>query len=1745
MRSPTGGAARGRGNGNGGPRTPSPLGLYEYGSKSSPGGRPRPGSRLSNGANGGASPAWSASSSPGRSRRRSGLAVADNVDTPKRRSPAWATPNSPGRSRVLRRDAAFGGASPTYSSTVASFSSIRTISDDGEADLDFERGMDYKPGVDYCEEHTTWVDEHKDVEDVKGAFEDYARISTESVEVMGGDVRDYLSFIREKFKQIETGGSHDVVSESRRSRGYVNRGFIVDPRQNKAAFKEIVNLIRGSKNFIQLRDRLMRGKAIVKYTEDQIEDFLTFVRDKIEAVQTDLSSLPPALRKRLQDSSFKALVMAASSIHDELKHNNGDISRSFDSAVKVAENRMNKFQQSVFFDLTLAQKQVYAVRKEYGFSVNIAISEPAREVFESDLVEGLVMPDESGQQLLSRGQLQAVKDMERAFKGGGSRDGLAGKVEIRLPTGAGKSHLLDDDNGLLARYEAKVCRVGDVDLNSSEADIQELIDFSMGTKRPDKLHGRVPYVSIDESFFFTKYFLQKFLPAEIAEVAKDEYNEQNYVDIEEARVAFLRNLRKNGIVTITSGASENVAKAKIEELRGRDKLLILEAEYEKLRKEHRQAQDDRQDEEIRRLLNAMLSKVEGIKIPQSGTVSKAQEEEFYQACRFVQRKVKSIMDSYNVGENKGVKPKGVGDAFFAFAQELYSKTAGVTSAVYSQKVQELLAPGSRHAKLLEEPDFSRPKRKSAEIARDIGGLQEEIERRRKRVNAKRIYREDLEARHRQVYERIDHISATLQGPVEFGGDAEVDVVAEEIYAAALAGKGGFVQYMTSDDLDAFQQDDGRIQGLLEKGGFDAAVTAFRDRDGALKYKIVERGTDAIIVDKENELGGYVDQFKGKKVVSLFDRKNYIGGDYKGFSSGISHQAVKLFEGATSNDYMQAFGRNRKPNYSGIIDPDLTLTVVSSREGKPDLCKSIEENYNREERIRLSAYLKEKSKDGEWYRAFSAEKRGDKGNVYDLLHDRLEAGETVDDSLRVWQDAIDVARAEIKGDVEAQERITRERQRAAELAEKERAAAEAAAKEAEIAEKRRLEAGLSAAKKAADERERQQEELRRQIEQQERLKKEARKKIAEEEARQVAARAAEEERRARVLEAQRRADEEAKAAVHRENERLAELERQRDEAAASAAAVQRELDELRARAAESSVEDDGPVVDEEGLAFRRAEMETARRKIAELEAAVLAERVVAERAAKEVARLKAEHERNIRNEESGRKERERLAKEQRERDQEAIDEQRRRGEKLQAELEAVRGGISGNEDAIAAARAERDALEAKAKKDAADAADALNAEARRRAVELAQLVARNADLERQAREAEKAAREAAAAAAAERAALAAAGLAGAEGGDGVDDGAAEHEAALEEQRRRQAELTERLERLRAARVAAELEAEKAKRAREAELAKLRDEAAARREAELAAAAEETARLDALAREEAKLRDEAAARREAELAAAAEETARLEALAEEEVERARREAERLRAEERRIAEAAARREAELAERLRREEELRLADDSRGPDPETEGLSGIITTTAANMFFRDRDILERGGFRNSRGDLRSSKDELEDGQKRLVTKTLFEIFSKETEKNAFKVIERSQGNAAIMIEFARAYCDGKTLDYVDEASKSVFYTLNNESPLDWKNGFSREDLIKFAKQAYKSIPDFDKRGLFNELKPILIERNESLNKIYEAKKDNIKEGVIKSFDGVDYEKRLGAPKTTVHLTDPESVAYVGAGDGERRAR
>ena len=157
------------------------------------------------------------------------------------------------------------------------------------------------------------------------------------------------------------------------------------------------------------------------------------------------------------------------------------------------------------------------------------------------------------------------------------------------------------------------------------------------------------------------------------------------------------------------------------------------------------------------------------------------------------------------------------------------------------------------------------------------------------------------------------------------------------------------------DLDSITPKE--LETIQKATDADIIIVPFKGNESQSKLgcKIYCRqGNDFVLSDKiaQNHINKKLKEFGLKpnsRVISFFDKKNAIGGDYGDASLGITHQIIDIstLNKPTTNHLMQ-FNRNRG------VDEGVAVTFISSAN-----IENIKQNTIEDDRERLIGYLENK------------------------------------------------------------------------------------------------------------------------------------------------------------------------------------------------------------------------------------------------------------------------------------------------------------------------------------------------------------------------------------------------------------------------------------------------------------------------------------------------------------------------------------------------------------------------------------------------------------------------------------------------------------------------------------------------------------------------------------------------------------------------------------------------------------------
>ncbi len=500
------------------------------------------------------------------------------------------------------------------------------------------------------------------------------------------------------------------------------------------------------------------------------------------------------------------------------------------------------------------------------------------------------------QAMLSVDQFNAAKSIDEAIKR--THDGkIGGKAELRIPTGGGKSHLL---RLISLNYGGKIGSIESIDLNTSR-DAIRAITASQSLKGKTYL--------LDEAFFYSDF---------------------GFFGSEVERNNFIRGLREKGATVIISGASESLAKIKIEMLRLEDKIGEITSYLEEQEKRTRVLNGNKGsisvgtaalDDFKRRYLEKESMKAVLDKDPSHNNRSTdPRQKEYWQAqgpkakqsflsiAKGVYRMVKVIAENSELQEYKDLK-----SLLENFFEEGGARHSGKESDVLKVKDDQL---SETYVSLFNK---LRQVAESEAISVDFSdtvGLVDSSERLgelERRLEVKRGEYEQLSARRDGLtIDRIRREQGYRKGfPYEQQSLSET--VSDQITQISGGKRRQYILPGFEISDENCSEEDLRI--IQEKSGAEVITIPYKGQGGSLRHRAYYRDDSGRFVFSEPKSLVSINRFleqecAGKSSISFFDKRNFIGGDYI-ISAGIDEQILHAdFSQLTTNQIMQAHGRNR-------------------------------------------------------------------------------------------------------------------------------------------------------------------------------------------------------------------------------------------------------------------------------------------------------------------------------------------------------------------------------------------------------------------------------------------------------------------------------------------------------------------------------------------------------------------------------------------------------------------------------------------------------------------------------------------------------------------------------------------------------------------------------------------------------------------------------------------------------------------
>ena len=579
-----------------------------------------------------------------------------------------------------------------------------------------------------------------------------------------------------------------------------------------------------------------------------------------------------------------------------------------DQSQEIANLFQGALEKSLSHPLKVLNAQIESIKTNNG-QLNIALQNPAAEAFESK-IEGVKIDD-----ILSRVQLNALRSIDEAIVNS-SKSEKGGKAVVRIGTGGGKTYLMDKINAQYVSDAAGITKIVSIDLNSSDQDKK----FFSGT---DSLKGQM--IILDEAFFYGTEFDKTQLNPEGDDKSASE-----------KRNIIIKNLRNRGAVVVIVGASESLEKIDLETKRLSSKIAEIDNHNNTIQEKiDTLARNKERLGEIEGLKNTFLSskmidKDDPTKLPRqvrkyiigTGTdtfIKLLEELSKYEQNSALLNDVKAKLEAANTNKEVG------SDDGRKLVQEAYNLVFGSKSPLITPDIGNI-------------GDLK---------FRDKASLQQKLEARQEQYEGLKQRRDE------KTIERLQNGKT-----VSPSGENEIDKIVNQL---SKMQPGNRLQYIIPHiDLEVTLANQREIQKIQETTEADIIIIPFIGNDSKLGCQIYYKNSDGqfVLSDKieQNQINAKLKEFgltKDSKVISFFDKKNAIGGDYGDASLGITNQIIDIskIDKLTTNHLMQ-FNRNRG------ADEGVGVTFISSID-KNDLIEKIKNNTAEDDKERVIGYLENK------------------------------------------------------------------------------------------------------------------------------------------------------------------------------------------------------------------------------------------------------------------------------------------------------------------------------------------------------------------------------------------------------------------------------------------------------------------------------------------------------------------------------------------------------------------------------------------------------------------------------------------------------------------------------------------------------------------------------------------------------------------------------------------------------------------
>jgi hypothetical protein len=455
---------------------------------------------------------------------------------------------------------------------------------------------------------------------------------------------------------------------------------------------------------------------------------------------------------------------------------------------------------------------------------------------------------------ISQKQLEALQVIDLAVDQAKSKNKGAGS-DIRLGTGEGKSHLV----GIIEnQYGYSNDDLISITLASDKQQFTDLL-------QQDTLQGKL--ILLDERYFYANYLF------------KEQGSNRDIIAQETAKEEQIKTLKAKGAVVISFGASESVNKINSEIARIKDGIFLL----------------DRQKISLQENLEELTNK------KKSGeySVNKIQDK-INAANKFIQDIKSAGLVNHYITKNKAAIEK-LGFKDFDNNNII---DGSERKKHFITKLTEQITELKDQKEALKTEDRSNEIKTTKNKIKDVTT---EIDDKKIKLNTKKSQLADLKYRRNNLtVQKIQ--KSTIKTSTE--NDLTKQITGN---IGVLSAKER-VQYIIPDQKFAKQEYlANNLQNILAETQADMII-----------FPIIENNQKYVQIYEDNKLGDKILEstlknhfiekpLAEKKIISIFDKTNAIGGDYAGASTNITRQITNLEATNQVNlNVLMQYDRNRTP-----------------------------------------------------------------------------------------------------------------------------------------------------------------------------------------------------------------------------------------------------------------------------------------------------------------------------------------------------------------------------------------------------------------------------------------------------------------------------------------------------------------------------------------------------------------------------------------------------------------------------------------------------------------------------------------------------------------------------------------------------------------------------------------------------------------------------------------------------------------